>query len=208
MKKTLTFLLAACAWCIAQAGDDNTFYLNDAVILPGGTANVELGIRNTAANLTCLEAEIQLPEDFGVVLDEDGNPKVTLYGNRTAGHEVLAGLLDNGNLKLLVSSVDGHLFKGEEGVILAFAIEANEEAQVGEYTMETVGESLLVSNEASAYYSAGVMGNILITDDPTGINLNADLNASDEAIYNLAGQRLSRKQKGVNIIGGRKIAIK
>ena len=51
-------------------------------------------------------------------------------------------------------------------------------------------------------------GSVLITDDPTGINLNADLNASDEAIYNLAGQRLSRKQKGVNIIGGRKIAIK
>ncbi len=206
MKKTLTFLLAACAWCIAQAGDDNTFYFNDAVILPGGTANVEFGIRNTAANLTCLEAEIQLPEGFGVVLDEDGNPKVTLYGNRTAGHEVLAGLLDNGNLKLLVSSIDGHLLKGEEGVILAFAIAADDEASVGKYTMETVGESLLVSNDANAYYSAGVMGNILITDDPTSINEGIRMKGEEsDAIYNLAGQRVGKTKNGVFIKGGRKI---
>ena len=148
MKKTLTFLLAACAWCIAQAGDDNTFYFNDAVILPGGTAN----------------------------------------------------------LKLLVSSIDGHLLKGEEGVILAFAIAADDEASVGKYTMETVGESLLVSNDANAYYSAGVMGNILITDDPTSINEGIRMKGEEsDAIYNLAGQRVGKTKNGVFIKGGRKI---
>ncbi|MBO7118986.1 MAG: discoidin domain-containing protein [Bacteroidaceae bacterium] len=42
-------------------------------------------------------------------------------------------------------------------------------------------------------------------DDATGIsNLNVDLNAN-EAIYNLAGQRLQKMQKGINIINGKKV---
>lgn len=42
-------------------------------------------------------------------------------------------------------------------------------------------------------------------DGATGINnLNVDLNL-DEAIYNIAGQRISKKQRGVNITNGKKI---
>ena len=44
---------------------------------------------------------------------------------------------------------------------------------------------------------------INLEDDPTGIiDLNANLN---EGIYNLAGQRLSKMQKGINIINGKKV---
>ena len=43
-------------------------------------------------------------------------------------------------------------------------------------------------------------------DNATGIdNLNADLNLNGEAIYNIAGQRLSKTQRGINIIGNKKI---
>ena len=42
-------------------------------------------------------------------------------------------------------------------------------------------------------------------DDATGIeNLNANVNLN-EAIYNLAGQRLQKVQKGINIINGKKV---
>ena len=43
-------------------------------------------------------------------------------------------------------------------------------------------------------------------DDATGIeNLNVNDNLSEGAIYNLAGQRLNKAQKGINIINGKKI---
>ena len=43
-------------------------------------------------------------------------------------------------------------------------------------------------------------------DDPTGIeSINAD---TDSEIYNLAGQRLSKAQRGVNIIDGKKVMVK
>lgn len=45
-------------------------------------------------------------------------------------------------------------------------------------------------------------------DDEDGINdLNVDVNANNE-IYNLAGQRLSKMQKGINIVNGKKILVK
>lgn len=51
----------------------------------------------------------------------------------------------------------------------------------------------------------GVKNFISFEDDPTGIsNLNANLNAN-EVIYNLAGQRLQKMQRGVNIVGGKKV---
>ena len=60
--------------------------------------------------------------------------------------------------------------------------------------------------EASKLNNSGVKGFALdFEDDATGINnVNANLNL-DEAIYNLAGQRLSKMQKGINIINGKKI---
>ena len=44
-------------------------------------------------------------------------------------------------------------------------------------------------------------------DDPTGINnLNVDVNLNlDGAIYNIAGQRMNKMQKGINIVNGKKI---
>ena len=45
-------------------------------------------------------------------------------------------------------------------------------------------------------------------DDPTGINDFKDLKDSKDLIYNLSGQRIQKMQKGINIVNGKKIAIK
>ena len=207
MKKLYILLLATMAWGSAQA-QDNAFYFTDAALMPGTTTNIELCMRNTATNLTCLEAEIQLPEGLNVVLDEEGNPIATLYANRTTVHEILTNVLDNGNLKLLISSIDGDLIGGEEGPLLSFRVEADEDAPTGECQVETVGESLLVNSTADAYYSVGVTGNVLITDDPTGITTTDDGQPTDDKIYNLAGQRVSKAKNGIFIRGGKKVSVK
>ena len=204
MIKSRLLLLAALTCGTALAEDANTFYFTDAAVLPGETTNIELCMRNAEKSLTCLEAEIQLPEGLSVALDEKGNPIVTLYRNRTEGHEVLTNVLENGNLKLLVSDIEGRLFSGEEGPVLSFRVQAAEAAPIGESKLETVGESLLVNAEAKAYYSVGVTGNILVTDDATGID--GDLRGMDasDAIYTFAGERVSKARKGIFIQNGKK----
>lgn len=204
MIKSRFLLLAVLVCGTALAEDANTFYFTDAAVLPGKTTNIELCMRNAEKSLTCLEAEIQLPEGLSVALDEKGNPIVTLYRNRTEGHEVLTNVLESGNLKLLVSDIEGRLFSGEEGPVLSFRVQAAEAAPIGESKLETVGESLLVNAEAKAYYSVGVTGNILVTDDATGID--GDLRGMDasDAIYTLAGERVSKARKGIFIQNGKK----
>ena len=43
------------------------------------------------------------------------------------------------------------------------------------------------------------------SDDATGLNDLKDLKDSNDVIYNLAGQRLQKMQKGINIVGGKKV---
>ena len=58
----------------------------------------------------------------------------------------------------------------------------------------------------AAYFDCGVLCIIDVTgigdiDDNDNLNLN-------EGIYNLSGQRLSKMQKGINIVGARKVLVK
>ena len=204
MKKGYIFLLATLVCVVAWADDDNTFYFTDAVVMPGEKTSIELCMRNTATDLTCLEAEIQLPEGLSVVCDEKGNPIVSLYRNRTREHDFLTNVLENGNFKLLVSSIDGKLITEGDGPLLSFSVQAAETAPRGECTVETVGESLLVNSRAEAYYSVGVTGNVLITDDPTSINDKLKDEELEGSIYNLSGQRVSKAKSGIFIRGGKK----
>ena len=44
--------------------------------------------------------------------------------------------------------------------------------------------------------------------DPAGINGVETDAENNGAIYNMAGQRLQKLQKGLNIVGGKKIVVK
>ncbi len=56
---------------------------------------------------------------------------------------------------------------------------------------------LVISAPVKPFYPFG-------EDGATGIN-GVDMNASNAPIYNVAGQRISKMQKGINIIGGKKV---
>ena len=53
--------------------------------------------------------------------------------------------------------------------------------------------------------SAGVKPVLFIDDEATSIDAINGIEAENGAIYNLAGQRLNKMQKGINIINGRKV---
>lgn len=64
-----------------------------------------------------------------------------------------------------------------------------------------------INNEMRAEASVFVLNTGYEDDLITGI-AGVNANANDDAIYNLAGQRLSKTQKGVNIVGSKKILVK
>ena len=76
--------------------------------------------------------------------------------------------------------------------------------------VETGNVVLIVPDGYDAQYRAHPIWKQFWIETPTGVNnLNANdnLNANED-IYNLAGQRVSKMQKGINIIGGKKVMVK
>ena len=112
-------------------------------------------------------------------------------------------------LEAATSTADmtGNLLKASDGTVTGgsgiYAL-ANKDLGVGFYPVASTvtipaGKAYLeIETKAKAFYG-------LFEDDATAIdNLNVDANLN-ETIYNLAGQRINKAQKGVNIINGKKI---
>ena len=100
---------------------------------------------------------------------------------------------------------EGNVLKGAADDIAAnglYILAQPQDKPVGFYKSTTgtikAGKAYLASsNDVKAFLFSG--------DDATGIsNLNANLNANG-AIFNLAGQRMSKMQKGINIVAGKKV---
>ena len=82
---------------------------------------------------------------------------------------------------------------------------------VGFYTLSAEGE--LAGGKAYLQLpTASVAGvkalNLVFDDDATGIDFNPVLSKEERVIYNIAGQRVSKAQKGLYIIDGEKVFIK
>ena len=83
------------------------------------------------------------------------------------------------------------------------------DGNIGFYKFENGGTTSISLGANKAYLEVPNGGNVkgftFDFDDATGIeNLNANVNLN-ETIYNLAGQRLSKPVKGINIINGKKV---
>jgi hypothetical protein len=71
------------------------------------------------------------------------------------------------------------------------------------------GTKLNANRAYIAGSGSGVKGYVLnFDDDATGIKDLKDRNNSKDIIFNVAGQRMNKMQKGINIINGKKIVVK
>ena len=136
-----------------------------------------------ATDMTALQFCLQLPA--GVTLDTSN---VTM-GEATAGHTLCIETLDNGDLLFILYSMDLNTFK--DGELLRIPVAASGEVKL--YTIR------YADTDAVSY--AG-------EDIETGIKTLSNSPLKGENIYNVAGQRLSKMQRGINIKDGKKIIKK
>lgn len=76
---------------------------------------------------------------------------------------------------------------------------------VGFYKL--AGGKTLEANKAYLVYDggAGAREFFLFEDDATGINEELRMKNEESSIYNLAGQRIQKMQRGINIVNGKKV---
>lgn len=119
------------------------------------------------------------------------------------------------NVEVPVTVLEPVIFGGKEFTPTYATITTNGYIMNAEGTKFTQGEEGEGTvNGYNAYFAADGSAkslNIVISgEEATGIEAidNSQLTNGNEPIYNLNGQRLEQKQRGVNIVGGRKIVVK
>ena len=146
-----------------------------------------------------------------------GTPYIIAADSTMAGRSVIFRSLDvpffkTGSDKMVVTS-PSYLFHGNTfAPRLKDCYILNEEGTAFEYI--TIARTLPAQ---APYFTTNLLeelrpASIVLPEipvskeeDPDGINDLKASQATDKGIYNLAGQRLSRMQKGINIVNGKKI---
>ncbi len=162
----------------AIVGSANAQNLSFEVQANEATVNI-----SGATNMTALQFCLQLPA--GVTIDTSN----ATLGSATDGHTLCTEKLDNGDLLFILYSMDLNTFK--DGELLRFPVAASGEVKL--YTIR------YADTDAVSY--AG-------EDIETGIKTLSNSPLKGENIYNVAGQRLSKMQRGINIKDGKKIIKK
>ena len=138
-----------------------------------------------ATGMTALQFCLQLPE--GVTIDTSN----ASMGEATAGHTLCIETLDNGDLLFILYSMDLNTFK--DGELLRIPININGGGTARLYNVR------FADTEAVSYTGE---------ETATGIKTLSNSPLKGENIYNVAGQRLNKMQRGINIMDGRKVLIK
>lgn len=220
MKKFYMTMVAMLCGVAAMAQEG--LYFEDIAIDKNETeAEMSVCLRAAAdMNVTAVSFVIAFPEGVSVPLyyneeTEAYEPDADDFSvprARKNGHTAMVGQKPNGDVQVNIFTTTVKAFKGEDGAIVTFPIEISQEVAAKDATLPVKIYEISISNTNSESLTlAGLFPTefegTLIIGEGTGINtIKADdVNAP---IYNVAGQRVSKAQKGVFIQNGKKVAVK
>ncbi|MBO4840252.1 MAG: leucine-rich repeat protein [Bacteroidaceae bacterium] len=180
------------------AGDQN--FVKEMVTLEKNTTTSVLSLTRNAKTLalsltneqpyTAFQFDLYIAEDADVV-------QMKLNSKRQQKHQLLYNKVADGHYRVAALSTSNSTFLGTAGELLSLVIDDASDADVeisNIHFFDTKGNDY-------AFDTIGV-------DQETGVNnVNGSDNVNDN-IYDLQGRKLSRLQRGVNIIGGKKVLVK
>lgn len=220
---TATITATSLSFRITFAASNNRFFLDEIVVTnPGISVTATLNDYGYASFCSEYPLDFSSVSDFSAWqitnIDSDNNitfAKVT--GSVKGGTGLL--LKGEGNATVTIPSVNSTNVLSDnllEGVMAPTYVDLDTYYGLKGNTLVPVAASTVPAGKAilPASIVAESEGEVkpfvfVFEDDEDGINdLNANVNLNEGAIYNLAGQRLSKMQKGINIVNGKKVLKK
>lgn len=167
-----------------------TFCAPYAVEVPADVQAYTVPSVATNGKLTLTEVANTIPANTPVVLyAEAGLEAVETFGVAEDGTPV-AGLLTG-------------VFEETTAPVGSYVLQ-NLNEKVGFYQVAAGSQPTVGANRCYLTASSGIKA-FFFDEDATGIAAMKEHNDQNSVIYNLAGQRLNKVQKGINIINGKKI---
>ena len=160
----------------------------------GQEATITVAIEG-AAEMTALQFNLSLPEGFTLAGD------ITL-GGATNGHTLSISPLASGDQLVVLYSLQQGTFA--DGTLVTIPVIAAEDAVSGEARLYTVHTATAA---AVSHTLSDVAFAMNVASTPDGIE-QLTTNQSQLTIYDLTGRRVEKMEKGIYIVGGKKVVIK
>lgn len=204
MKKI--FLAAVCMFMTMGAMAQGTVkcFIDDFTIAPGESKTISVNLTNPDNKFTAFQFDLQLPAGVEIALNKKGKIDATLNEDRIED-QTMNVKLNGSTYTFIAFSLTNSDFYLTEGAIVNMTVTAAADATVGAATGKIANAKFTPKTGESVTF-AEVPFNVTIGEG-TGISsINAEENGA--AVYNLAGQKMSKAQKGLFIKNGKKFIVK
>jgi hypothetical protein len=168
----------------------------------------EISLKNDV-DVTALSFRLALPQGVAMPLDEEGDYEEGVeISSRAKKHQAILQKAADGADMISIYNEKKRAIDGNDGVIVTIplAVDPDFAAQDGEYVIKVY--EISIADPAGTSLDCPKEFTVTLTvGEGTGIN---SINAADSKapVYNVAGQRVNKAQKGVYIQNGKKIAVK
>ena len=142
------------------------------------------------ADFTAFQFEVKLPENTDITA-------MRINGLRMNNHQILYNKVGDNRYRVAVLSLSNAVFKGNEGELLNISIEGQPTNEI------SVHDILFVTKNGTGI----TFDDISLSETVTGI-ANVDANEGNNVVFDLQGRKLSKAQRGVNIVNGKKVVVK
>jgi hypothetical protein len=202
MKKFYMTMVAMLCGVAAMA--QNELYADDFKVDAGSTtADLVVKMRN-ADDVTAISFRLGLPEGVSMALNKKGKKYVTIDEDRMDDHTYIIQDASDGSDMISVYSASKATFYENDGPVVTVPLTIPGDDATYQIRIYNVS----ISNPAAVSVATSTECTVTLTvGEGDGIN---GINAADSKapIYNVAGQRVSKAQKGVYIQNGKKVAVK
>ena len=166
-----------------------TLYAPVALTIPTGVTAYKAEDKGETLSLTAIEGGV-IPAEEGVILEGAGSYDFAITTTETT-------ISDNaltGTVVAIARPTGSYILSTSGGANVGFYADGSQTIPgFKAYLPATVG---------------GSVKTFVFGDDATGISDLNDVKDSKNIIFNVAGQRMSKMQKGINIVNGKKVAMK
>jgi hypothetical protein len=188
-----------------QANGQPLLYFDACTVNQGENITLPFYLDNGGDSFTGCQFDLYLPEGV-TVEEEDGFPLVDIGSGTTARKHTVSTLVQpDGSMRVVCYSNNNAVFSGSE--ILTIELKAAEDAPTGSATV-AMRNITLSRPDVTGVTLDDYEEELTIEGTATDIRRIAVYGTQPAPVYSLTGLRLSAPQKGVNIVGGRKLVVK
>ena len=162
----------------------------DALSLKQNGKSLSLSLTNSRA-YTAFQFDLYVSEESNI-------DHMLLSANRDQKHHLLYNKVSDGHYRVAALSTSNNIIRGNEGELLSFILDDEP------CTEATISNIQFFDTKGNAYlFDAIGIDTETALDSVTTINNN-----EAGAVFDLQGRKLSKVQRGVNILGGKTIIVK